>query len=144
MTRRWLTAALAGLLACGHGGADPTPVPGKPMSQLDLKLIVDPATFAMADLARVIVGFEITNRGASVIDPRASDAVLLVNGQREIAWDLAIQNGTRDRTWTHLPPNQTLSRSWSLGEALFESPGDYHLVLQHAGARSTVDVRVVP
>jgi hypothetical protein len=113
------------------------------MSQLDLTLVVEPATFAMADRPRVNVGFEITNRSASVIDPRAWNTVLLVNGERSVTWDLA-QNGAADYTWTHLPPNETLSMSKPLGEALFETPGDYHLVLQHEGVKSTVDVRVRP
>lgn len=142
--RWWLAAALAAPLACGHGSDGPTPTPREPMSQLDLKLVVDPATLAMADRPRFKAGFEITNRSASVIDPKAWDAVLLVNGQRAPAWDLAVQNGAHDDTWTHLPPNQTLAMSWPLGEALFEAPGDYHLVLQLAGAESKVDVRVTP
>jgi hypothetical protein len=144
VTRRWLAAALAAPLACGHGSAGHTPIPGKPMSPLDVKLIVEPATFALADRPRVKVGFEVTNRSASFIDPRPWDAVLLVNGKRALVWDLAVQNGAYDSTWTHLPPNQTLSRWWPLAEALFEKPGDYHLVLQHAGARLTLDVRVTP
>jgi hypothetical protein len=98
----------------------------------------------MADRSRVNVGFEIMNRSASVIDPKAWGAVLLVNGQREVAWDLAVQNGARDSTWIHLPPDQTLSMSWPLAEAMFEAPGDYHLVLQLARAQSTLDVRVTP
>jgi hypothetical protein len=145
VTPRWLVAALAaGSLTCGHGSARPTPVPGKPMSQPDVKLIVEPATFAMADRRGVKVGFEVTNRSASVIDPKAWDAVLLVDGQRALAWDLAVQNGAYDSRWTHLPPNETLSRLWPLAEKLFWSPGDYHLVLQHAYGQSTVDVRVTP
>jgi len=146
MRRWWLAAALAGSFACGHGsdGAAPTSAKRNPMSQLDLKLLVAPVTLAMADRPRVKVGFEITNRSAAVIDPKAWDAVLLVNGQRAPAWDLTVQNGVHDDTWTQLPPNQTLSMSWPLGEALFEAPGDYHLVLQLAGAESKVDVRVTP
>ena len=146
MRRWWLAAAFAGPLACGHGsdGAAPTPAKPNPMSQLDLKLRANPSALAMAERPRFQVGFEITNRSASVIDPKAWDAVLLVNGQRAPAWDLAVQNGAHDDTWTHLPPSQTISMSWPLGEALFEAPGDYHLVLQLAGAESKVDVRVTP
>ena len=147
MTRRWwFAAAFAIPLACGRGSDGPSPTPAKPMtmSPLDLKLLADPATLAMADRPRFQLGFAITNRSASTIDPKAWDAVLLVNGQRAPAWDLAVQNGAHDDTWTHLPSNQTISMSWPLGEALFEAPGDYHLVLQLAGAESKVDVRVTP
>jgi hypothetical protein len=113
------------------------------MSQLDLKLVVEPATFAMADRPRVNVGFEITNRGASVIDPEPWNTVLLVNGQRSLVWDLA-QNGAYDDTWIHLPPNQTLSMLKPLAEALFDTPGDYHLLLRHSHAQSAIGVRVTP
>lgn len=114
------------------------------MSRLDLKLFVEPSTFAMADRSHVHVGFEITNRSASVLHPRAWDAVLRVNGQRAPRWNLALHRGAHDDAWTHLPPNQTLSTWWPLGEALFERPGEYHLVLQLGRARSTVDVKVMP
>jgi hypothetical protein len=111
---------------------------------LEIKLVVDPAKLAMADRASFKVGFEATNRGGAAIDPQLHDAVLTANGARVYAWDLAIQNGARDASWTQLPPGQSIAMSWPLGEAMFEQPGTYELVLAHGEQRSVARVEVTP
>jgi hypothetical protein len=130
------------------------------VSPLDVKLLVEPATFAMADRPHVGLGYQVTNRSTSVIDAKAWEPVLLVNGQPSMAWSMSVYNSGYEIKWHHLPPHQTVSAFWLLGNALFETPGDYHLALllvPHANVdvddlvvestahpRSTVDVRVTP
>ncbi len=111
---------------------------------LEIKLVAEPTTLAMADRASFKVGFEATNRGAAAVDPQLHDAVLTANGARVYAWDLAIQNGPRDASWTGLPPGQSIAMSWPLGEAMFEQPGTYELVLTLGGQRSAARVEVTP
>jgi len=117
------------------------------VTTFDLRLVVEPAAFAMADRPFVHIGYEITNRGASVVNPFDWSTELLVNGEYCFGWSLAFGNGAYPEAATRLPPNQTFATSWMLGEMLFTTPGDYHLVLQLAnvppgGPRSAVDVRV--
>lgn len=111
---------------------------------IDIKLIAQPSQFAIADRGGFHIGFEAVNRGAAAIDPALHDAILTANGQRVYAWDLAIQNGLRDESWSQLPPGKSVAMSWPLGDAMFERPGKYALVLTLGAERSTADVEVTP
>jgi hypothetical protein len=151
MMRRSAVTALALAMALAPGGcgdkgaAHSTPSgPSKMNPALEIKLIVKPAKLAMAERASFEVGFEAKNLGAAAIDPRLHDAVLTANGERVFAWDLAIQNGARDASWTQLPPGKSISMAWPLGEAMFEQPGTYKLVLALGAEQSVAEVEVTP
>jgi hypothetical protein len=111
---------------------------------LEIKLVVEPAKLALADRASFQIGFEAVNRGSAPIDPQLHDAVLTANGSRVYAWDLAIQNGIHDESWTQLPPGKSVAMSWPLGDAIFEKPGTYDLVLALGAQRSAAQVEVTP
>ena len=112
------------------------------MKDLAIKLLASPTTLTMAERKNFMVGFEVVNRGSAAVDPDLYSCGLTVNGQPGFAWDLAIQNGPRDAAWSMLPPGKTATMSWPLGEALFERPGDYHLVMKLGKQESTADVHV--
>jgi len=143
--RRITLVALA-LAGCSAPPAAPsTPARSSTMSPtLDITLVADPGRLALADRASFKIGFEAVNRGAAAIDPQLHDAVLAANGQRVYAWDLAIQNGPRDASWTQLAPGQSVAMSWPLGDAMFEKPGTYELVLTLGAQRSVAQVVVTP
>jgi hypothetical protein len=109
---------------------------------LAVKLLAAPTQLTMAGLDKFMVGVEITNHGKVAVDPQASTGELTVNGVRSMAWSLAIGNGVRAPSWSSLPPGQTIAMSWPLGDALFDKPGSYHLVLSLGGQQATADVRV--
>jgi hypothetical protein len=138
-----LALALAG---CGStGAAQSTPAgPSKMTPTLEIQLIAEPEKLAMANRAAFKIGFHAVNRGAAPIDPQLHEAVLTANGQRVFAWDLAIQNGTRDDSWTRLQPGQSIDIDWPLGDAIFEKPGRYQLVLTHGAQTSYAEVEVTP
>lgn len=90
------------------------------------------------------IGMEMKNVGDVAIDPKIYDTVLLVNGKRDFAWDLAVQNSPREEAWWHLEPGHAVRASWPLGEAMFPQPGDYAVVLRLGVLESSVLVRVTP
>lgn len=145
MSRIALTVLALALGCSDKGAAHSTSMgPGKMNPTLDIKLVVEPAKLAFADRASFKVGFEAVNRGAAAVDPQLYDAVLMANGERVYAWDLAIQNGPRDASWTKLEPGGSVAMSWPLGEAMFEQPGKYELVLMLGPQRSAAEVEVTP
>jgi len=112
------------------------------MQNLAIKLLASPTTLTMAERKKFMVGLEVVNRGDAAVDPGLYNCTLTVNGQPGYAWDLAIQNGPREAAWSMLPPGKTVTMSWPLGEALFEHPGTYHLVMKLGKQESTADVHV--
>ena len=113
-------------------------------SNLTLKLLASPTQLSMKDRPKFKVGLVVENRGSAAVDPQLSNATLTVNKQHAYAWDLAIQNGPRDASWRNLAPSKSISIEWPLGEALFEKPGDYQLVLTLGGLQDTAQVKVTP
>jgi hypothetical protein len=111
---------------------------------IDLGLIARPTQLTMQTRSSFVVGVELTNRGASVIETQMSTGgcTLTVNGAESMAWNLAIGNGLRTTDSDRLEPGKTFSMSWPLGEDLFAAPGSYHLVLSVAGHQATADVVV--
>jgi hypothetical protein len=146
MTRIALALLVLSFGGCNGKSAGPTtsPGPSKMNPGLEIKLVAQPTKLSLADRPAFKIGLEANNRGSAPIDPQLHDAVLTANGERSYAWDLAIQNGARDESWTKLPPGKSISISWPLGEALFEKPGTYELVLTHGAQKSSVVVEVTP
>lgn len=140
--------ACVALAACSRDGRPPqsTAPPEDTMNptSLEITLRAQPAQLTMAERSTFKVGLTAVNRGSSTIDPKLHESVLTVNDARAYAWDLSIQNGPRDAKWSALPPAERIEIEWPLGEALFEQPGDYHLVLKLDGQESSVAVRVSP
>jgi hypothetical protein len=128
------------------GPPPPSAGSGSNMSnqQLAIKLVTSGTTVSMADRAKFTVGFEVENRGTAAVDPAmgGGNCTLTVNGVASTPFNLAVSNGGRPSTWRSLPPGKKLALSWPLGEALFPSPGDYHLVMTVHGADYTADVKV--
>lgn len=146
MRRIALTVLALALGGCGgKGTAQSTPSgPSKMTPTLEIALIAEPAKLVMAQRALFKIGIQAVNRGAVPVDPQLHDAVLTANGQHVYAWDLAIQNGARDDSWTRLQPGKSIDMSWSLGEAIFEKPGKYQLVLTLGAQTISADVEVTP
>jgi hypothetical protein len=121
-------------------------VKGHPMtSPLAIKLLASPVRLTMKERAKFMVGVEVTNHGETTAETHlATGCTLTVNGQPALAWNLAIGNGAREPSWYELPPGQTVSLSWPLGEALFDKPGDYHLVMTLGQQQASADVEVTP
>lgn len=134
------TTPAAAPAATGSGLANPQGAAMQPT--LAVKLLASPTQITMAGRDKFMVGIEVTNRGKVAVDPQMATGELTVNGERSMAWSLAIGNGTREPKWSSLPPGETVGMSWPLGDALFEKPGSYHLVLSFGGQQATADVRV--
>lgn len=115
---------------------------GTMQSTLAVKLLAAPRQLSMAERSKFMIGVEVVNRGATVVDPKMASCRLTVNGEPSMAWNLAIGNGAREPTWTQLPPGETATMSWPLGLDLFDEPGDYHLVMTLGDQRSSVDIHV--
>ena len=110
----------------------------------DIKLLVVPNRLSMSERATFQAGVEAVNRGATAIDPKLSAATLTIDGRRSEAWDHALQRCPDDPPWQKLSPAQRLSIWWSIGNALFESPGRYQLVLKLGEHESIAEVEVTP
>jgi hypothetical protein len=99
--------------------------------QIQLKLIVAPTKFSLAERQQFKIGIEATNQGTQVIDPKLYRVQLFINGEESMIWNETIGNGRREAKWYALPPHETVSMTWSsMGTQLFPSAGDYSLVLQ--------------
>jgi archaellum component FlaG (FlaF/FlaG flagellin family) len=107
-----------------------------------MQIIADPVEFSIDKRASFKIGIKVKNIGAKVIDPKIYETILLVNGEQNYAWDLAVQNGPREEPWWNLEPGRTLMASWPLGESMFPQPGDYDVVLRLEELESRVRVRV--
>ena len=105
-----------------------------------IELLVSPNSLAMADLAEFWVGIKLTNHSGEPIPFDVSQLSLFVNGERSIAWDLAVQNGTAINL--KIGPHHSEFLRWPLGEALFEAAGTYELKLEceSFSAKQTVTI----
>jgi len=98
---------------------------------IEISLLAHPTRLTMAERSRFRVGLTATNRSQDSLDPQVYGARLLVDGEPSAAFDLAIGNGAIPAGWESLPPGETTHDvEWPLGEALFEQPGEYLLVLR--------------
>ena len=110
----------------------------------DIKLLVVPNRLSMSERACFQAGVEAVNRGATTIDPQLSAATLTIDGRRSEAWDHALQKSPSDPPWQRLSPAQRMSIWWSIGNALFDGPGRYQLVLKLGDYESIAEVEVTP
>lgn len=98
---------------------------------IEIHLLARPTRLAMAERDRFSVGLTATNRSQDALDPGVYGARLFVDGERSPAFDLALGNGAIPAGWQLLPAGETTPvLQWPLGEALFEAPGEYELVLR--------------
>ena len=98
---------------------------------IEIHLLAHPTRLTMAEREQFRVGLTATNRSQDALDPLLYDARLLVDGEPSPAFDLAIGNGVMPAKWERLAAGDTTPIvEWPLGEALFEQPGEYELVLR--------------
>jgi len=98
---------------------------------IEIQLLAHPTRLAMAERDSFRVGLTATNNSQDALDPHVYGARLYVDGERSPAFDLALGNGAIPAGWDVLPPGETTPvLEWPLGEALFEQPGEYELVLR--------------
>jgi hypothetical protein len=98
---------------------------------IEIHLLAHPKRLAMAERDRFRVGLTATNRSQDALDPQLYGTRLFVDGEPSPAFDLAIGNGVMPAAWDLLAPgDSTPVVEWPLGEALFERPGEYQLVLR--------------
>jgi hypothetical protein len=118
----------------------------KPQMQnmIAIQIIAEPLQFSMDERANFKIGMEARNVGDEAINPKLYESELLVEGERSLAWNLAVSNGLREEAWWNLEPGKTVTASWSLGEAMFPQPGKYEVVLRLGTQESSVRVWVTP
>jgi hypothetical protein len=110
------------------------------------RLSVEPDTVPLDGRDRLRLTLSATNAGTEIVDPELHRAQLEINGRRSRAFSLAVGNGRREPKWYSLPPGDTVSMTWpTLGERLFDEPGEYTLVLSLQGREAdAVTVTVSP
>lgn len=126
-----------------HSGLESPPY-SRVTGTFDIKLLVVPSRLSMRERANFQAGVEAVNRGATAIDPQLSETTLTIDGRRSEAWDNALQSCPDDTPWRQLSPAQCLSIWWPIGNALFEGPGRYQLVLKLGEHESIAEVEVTP
>ena len=99
-------------------------------SAISIQIIAEPLELKINELNQFNIGVEATNNSDKPIDPKMYDIVLEVDGERNYAWDLAIQNSPREEAWWNLEPGETITALWPLGEAMFAQPGQYEIVIR--------------
>lgn len=105
-----------------------------------IELLISPNSLTMVDLAEFWVGVKLTNPSGEPIPFDVSQLALFVNGERSVAWDLAVQNGTAINL--KIGPHHSEFLRWPLGEALFESAGIYELKLECESFSATQTVTI--
>ena len=99
-----------------------------------IELLLSQETLKMSELAEFWIGIKLTNQSNMPITFDVSALGLLVNGERSISWDLAVQNGTIINLI--LEPLHAEIIRWHLGDALFTNSGKYELKLVSADLNS--------
>jgi hypothetical protein len=84
-----------------------------------------------------VITMTVTNNEDVIIEPELNSTKLLINGKASFVWMETVGNGLSESNWYSLPPGQTVSKSWAtLGEQLFNAPGEYVLQLQLRNTKS--------
>lgn len=91
----------------------------------DIELLVSSNNLKAEDIPIFKIGVKITNYLSHEIPFDLSESELFVNARRSFAWDLTVQNGTIVNL--RIPATQSKTIMWPLGEALFETAGNYEL-----------------
>ncbi len=103
---------------------------------IEVRLAVSPSEVAADELDRLRVHAVVVNRGEQTVDTQLGASTLLVDGQRNFPWGMAIANGARDAREHAQPPGERVSSDRVLGRALVSEPGEHEVVLEVAGVRS--------
>lgn len=106
------------------------PVPIDAAVALEVLLESQPLQVAMAERKTFKVKVRVANRTADTIDPKLATSELLVNGEPSLGWKNTIANTGHSAKWSALPAGDTTGGTWSIGERLFDKPGDYTLQLR--------------
>lgn len=102
-----------------------------------------PGTLKMADRASFQLTISVTNKTLGPIDPERGAIEIMLGGAPCAVCNLAFGNGVLDPAWLKLERDATATDSRNIGEALFDKPGVYELVLRYKGvqvSRTTVTV----
>ena len=100
-------------------------------NQLETELVISSLKIWLSELPNFNIGIKIINRSHEYLPVNLSRLALFVNSTRSVAWDLAMQNGTLINL--RLAPGQSETIEWKMGEALFESAGEFQLILSDEG-----------
>lgn len=102
-----------------------------------------PGSLKMADRARFQLAISVTNKTYAPIDPERGAIEIMLGAEPCAVCNLAFGNGAVDPAWTKLEPNATATDSRNIGEALFDKPGVYEIVLRYKSqevGRTTITV----
>ena len=111
---------------------------------MTIRLLAAPAQLSMAERDRFRLGVVATNDGTREVAPGLFALHLLVNGERSVAFDLAVGNGVVPAGWDVLEPGaSTPVVEHALGEALFPEPGEFRLELVGGDDEARAEARTV-
>ena len=106
------------------------------MSELEVQVAVSPDHVGTGDLDGLTVHAVVVNRSDESVDTQLFRSTLLVDGERNQSWGLAIGNGARDAKERALPPGERVIARRVMGRALVSAPGEHEVVLEVRGVRS--------
>ncbi|MGQ1785080.1 MULTISPECIES: NDR1/HIN1-like protein [unclassified Saccharicrinis] len=86
------------------------------------------------------IGVSVYNPTSQTLHFDISETSLFINGNKSVAWDLAVQNGTIINF--SVPSHQTKTVQWPLGKALFSEKGASELKLLWKGETQLKVVKV--
>jgi len=97
-------------------------------NNINIELVVSSKTIHLNEVNQYNVGLKILNTNSQKAKFNISKTELWVNGEKNIAWDLAVQNGTLVNLV--IPASASEKIMWKLGDALFPKAGNYKLDLR--------------
>jgi hypothetical protein len=99
--------------------------------KLILELLAIPLQFRFSVRKNFVITMIVTNSDNVMIEPNLHLTKLIINNNESFIWMEAVGNGHRELNWFTLPPHQSTAMSWStMGEHLFQEPGEYELQLR--------------
>ena len=107
---------------------------------INIELAVSSDKLWLKDTPKFKVGVKINNQSSRKLNFDISQTELWVNGEKNAAWDLAVQNGTLINL--QIPANSDKHVQWPLGNALFRTTGNYALELHWRGFTDVCQVLV--
>lgn len=94
---------------------------------IKIELVISSDRINYNDKGNFMIGLKITNNNVKTEFFDVSKTSLFVNDLKNIAWDLCTHNGTIINL--SIPPKNSKTTQWPLGDALFQSAGEYHIKL---------------